>query len=412
MSDIFISYRHGKTDSWPANSLNLTLSEHFAVYFDSSRESNDLGDDFAAGIDEALANARVLFALIGPDWTSDEGMRRLADPKDWVRHELRTALARGEALRIIPLFHGLKTLPDFSTLPEDLRPLGARNGRTLDPHDWEAETGELIDRLQREWLAARRGVARTAIPLPPELPYLCDRRDQEERLIDLVQKSPGPAPIACVVHGHKWEAHDGFLDRLRYQGALEDILGAKEEGIALHPLQLSRERMRDGRYTDALMGPLKVAVLRRRTASEDELRAFFAKLQQPLVAVVQLMAAELGDLGEQPIRRLIDAWRNFLGSAPTGAALSYPVLLWINVAYDDLETELAKGDLVELLPKLPPVEIRDVLEWLALEDVRRIVGARRRELEDLTEQPLYCYAPGKIHMRTFADAVREILAAP
>jgi hypothetical protein len=250
-------------------------------------------------------------------------------------------------------------------------------------------------------------------PPPPELPYLCDRRDQEDRLVELVQASAGPAPLACVVHGHKWEAHDGFLDRLRFLGALEDILGAREEGIAVHPVQLSRDRMRDGRFLDALRSALKAAVLRRRTASDDDLRSFFSRLQQPTIVVVQLVESEFSDLGERPVPQLIAAWRSLFETPPQGgAAVAAPVLLWVNVAYDDVEAELPPDDLVVPLPKLPPVESVHVREWLALDDVRRVVGSKRRELEDLTEQPRYCYAPGRVHMRTFADAVREILAAP
>ena len=413
MSDIFISYRHGKTDSWAAGRLRDTLEDHFEVYFDRSRQSNDFGDDFAQGIDEALAGCRVLFAMIGPDWASEQGLRRLQQPNDWVRRELRIALARGTDLRIVPLFHGLERAPDFSTLPDDIRLLERRNGRTLDPDDWDVETGDLVERLKRDWLAVKRGATRVTAPLPPELPYLCDRVDQEDRLVEIVRAQPlASVPIACVVHGHKWEAHDGFLDRLRYHGALDDILNAQDTGIAVHPIQLSRERLRDGRFRDALVSALKFAVLKRRTASDDDLRAYFTKLPQPLVAVVQLTASEFTEMAANPVQGLITGWRGLLDSSGGAAALpTQPVLLWINVAYEDVGAELSAEELVIPLPKLPPVESVHIREWLALDDVKARVGSKRRQFEDLPDQSQYCYAPGKIHMRTFADAVREILDA-
>ncbi len=50
-------------------------------------------------------------------------------------------------------------------------------------------------------------------------------------------------------------------------------------------------------------------------------------------------------------------------------------------------------------------------EWLALDEVKLIAEPKRRDLEDITEHAANCYAPGKVHMRKFADEVRRILAA-
>ena len=411
MSDVFISYRHGTTDSLAARSLYEKLEEQVDVYFDRRRQSNDFGDDFARRIDEALANCRVVFAVIGPDWV--EQKNRLQEPDDWVRRELRNVLAR-EDVRVVPVLYEVKDGPDWSTLPEDIRMLGGRNYQTISERDWDVKIDEIVDRLTRDWLAAKRGAVRVAAPVPPQLPYLCDRVDQETYLVDIVRDQPlASAPIACVVHGHKWEEHEGFLDRLRYGNVLEDIFDARDTGIAVHPVQLSRERMRDGRFADALLSALKGAVLRRRTATDADLRAFLSKLSRPLVAVVQLMASEFSEMAENPVQGLIDGWRGMLGATAGGpaGALPSPVLLWVNVAYDDVNTELSSKELVIPLPKLPPIESVDIREWLALDEVKSRVGVKRRQLEDLADQPQYCYEPGKIHMRTFADAVREILDA-
>jgi hypothetical protein len=415
-ADIFISYRRGAADSWAAGRLYDTLQKEFATYFDTSRESNDLGDTFGEGIDAALASCRVVFAVIGPQWTSEEGLRRLNEPRDWVRRELAIALARPD-VRVIPLYVAKITPPDAARLPEELRPLAGKNGRHLDPDDWQAEVQQLVVRLGTEWLAVRSRAAVTAAPVPPMLPYLCDRREQEDSLVDLVQS--GSLPLACIVHGHKWEAHDEFLDRLRYQKALEDLLNAHDEGIAVRAIQLSRDRMREGRHRDALFSALKAAVLRRRTASDADLRAYLLKLSQPLVAVVQLTSEDLeGDAGN-PIENLVQAWSGLVrgeqnppaGDAATAPAPPWAALLWINVTYDELAGDLSLGPGVPVLPRLQPVERVHVREWLGLDDVRPLVAEKKTELEDLTEQAQYCFEPGKIHMRTFAAAVRDILAA-
>ena len=413
-ADIFISYRHGTTDSWVARLLFDRLESDFAVYYDTSRQSNDFGDDFAAGIDEALAACRVLFAVIGPNWTSPEGIRRLNEEKDWVRRELRIALERGESLRIVPLFVGGEKAPDFSGLPEDLRALGGKNGRTLNPDFWEVESQELVSRLKGDWLTVRKGSARTTAAMPPVLPYLCNRQEQEDRLVELLRTQSAPAPIACVVHGHKWEAHDEFLDRLRYQGALEDILNARDVGLAVHPLQLSHERLRDGRFRDALLSALKAGAMKRRAATDTELRAFLSTLSQPLVAVVQLIASDVGQDGAS-LEGLVSAWRVLAEGDAAGQPpmLPYPALLWINVTYEDDESvDLGPGVVSVSLPRLQPVGTVHVREWLGLDDVKQRVGEKKYEIEDLPAQARYYIEPGRMHMRRFADGVREIMSRP
>src|SRR5262245_56198800 len=97
MPEIFISYRHGTTDSWAAVSIASRIEQHFPVFFDANRSAMDLGDAFPSAIDDALHECSVLFAVIGPDWRSEESLRRLRRETDWVRRELRTVLGRQDA---------------------------------------------------------------------------------------------------------------------------------------------------------------------------------------------------------------------------------------------------------------------------------------------------------------------------
>jgi hypothetical protein len=67
-------------------------------------DSIEAGLDFAQVITEAVDSCAVLVALIGRQWATlaDEGgRRRLDDPDDFVRFEVRTALERG--VRVIPV---------------------------------------------------------------------------------------------------------------------------------------------------------------------------------------------------------------------------------------------------------------------------------------------------------------------
>jgi hypothetical protein len=409
MSDIFISYRRG-SESWVARALNEHLENDFDVYLDTRREANDLGDNFDRTINDALASCRVVFVIIGASWL--ESIPRLTNPKDWVRYELLAALARGDDVRVVPLFVAPHNAPDWTLLPAELQSLGLKNGRSLNSDSWESESTELVTRL-KQWLTVPRGVAMPSAPFPQVLPFLCDRRDQEDDLVDMVQRYPLTAPLACVVHGHKWAAHDGFLDRLAYQGALEDILRAAETGVDRLALQLSRDRMRDGRHREALMSALKVALLNRRTTTDADLRARLLKLPKPLVAVAQLTWSDIDTSGRDIVEKLVAAWSGLLLPEDGGAVLPlpFPAVLWINVTYDDVETELSRETLVVPLRKLPPIEAGHIREWLGLDEVRHRAGSRQQDIEDLSDNGDYCFSPGKLHMRRFADGVRDILSA-
>src|SRR5262245_45130880 len=111
MADIFISYRHGTTDSWAADDVAKRLEEHFSVFFDGRRGSLELGDVFPAALEDALNDCRIVLAVIGPDWCSKESLRRLRRENDWVGRELRTILGRSD-VRVVPLVIEPARLPE------------------------------------------------------------------------------------------------------------------------------------------------------------------------------------------------------------------------------------------------------------------------------------------------------------
>jgi hypothetical protein len=125
---IFISYR--RADAGPyARLLQVELSERFPearVFMDL--DSIEAGLDFAEIIRDAVNSCHVMVVLIGRQWATladDEGHRRLDDPDDYVRFEIRAALKRG--VRAIPvLVDGAKPVRQ-QQLPPDLRKLARLN---------------------------------------------------------------------------------------------------------------------------------------------------------------------------------------------------------------------------------------------------------------------------------------------
>jgi hypothetical protein len=147
---VFISYRREDTGPY-ARLLKVTLSERFPneqVFMDL--DSIEAGLDFAEVIESAVHSCAVLVAVIGRDWltiTDEDGHRRLDDPDDYVRFEIRTALER--RMRVIPvLVDGAKALRQ-QQLPADLCLLARLNALEMSYNRYEYDETRLMAVIQR-----------------------------------------------------------------------------------------------------------------------------------------------------------------------------------------------------------------------------------------------------------------------
>jgi hypothetical protein len=148
---IFISYRRGN-DSYCAGRLYDHLRHHFGddrVFMDV--DSIDLGVDFTQVIDRKLSQCAVMLVVIGATWatvTGPEGQPRLQNPRDFVRLEVETALARDE-VRVIPIYVEGAAPPVESQLPDALSALALRNGINISHEGFSSDFGRLLKSIQR-----------------------------------------------------------------------------------------------------------------------------------------------------------------------------------------------------------------------------------------------------------------------
>lgn len=128
---IAISYR--REDSLPiAGRLYDRLQSEFGkgnVLMDF--DSIPYGVDFREQIRKIIEDSKVVLALIGPAWLGDRGTagRRIDDPADFVRLEIRYALEKG--IPIIPILLNDTFMPSPETLPPEIGSLAYLNGLTL-----------------------------------------------------------------------------------------------------------------------------------------------------------------------------------------------------------------------------------------------------------------------------------------
>jgi hypothetical protein len=150
VSTVFISYRRGDSAGHTGRLLDSLDNRFGTEAFFRDLESLEIGGDFPAELDKALAGCSVVLVMIGPGWLTAQtgGVRRLDQQGDFVRQEVAGALARKD-VRTIPVLVGGATMPSSGDLPEELKPLASRNAIEISDSRWDYDVGRLADALVR-----------------------------------------------------------------------------------------------------------------------------------------------------------------------------------------------------------------------------------------------------------------------
>jgi hypothetical protein len=133
MPGIFICYRRDDSEVVACRIFDR-LREDFAqssIFMDVA--SIPIGVDFREHLKDAVGQCDVVLVVIGQDWlkADDGGRRRIDDPNDFVRIEVKGALDRG--IPVIPILPRPTAMPRAEDLPDDLRELAYRNAAEVDP---------------------------------------------------------------------------------------------------------------------------------------------------------------------------------------------------------------------------------------------------------------------------------------
>jgi hypothetical protein len=121
------------------------------------------GVDFVERITEVVSACQVLIVVMGPNWatvTDEDGGARIADPDDFVRLEVETALRRPDVTPI-PALVSEARMPKREQLPPELQSLARRNALELSNSRWAYDVERLhtrLDDLLTEMTQAREPV--------------------------------------------------------------------------------------------------------------------------------------------------------------------------------------------------------------------------------------------------------------
>jgi TIR domain len=155
--------------AWPCimvDRLSRTFNRD-QLFFDI--DNIDPGLDFKKVVSEKLQACDVLLGVIGPGWLSssnERGARRVDNPKDYVRIEIETALARD--IRVIPVLVDGAPMPDEERLPDTLRPLAHRNAVRLE-HERFGSDADNLSRALAKVVTPMNSRGELVLPLRSEL---------------------------------------------------------------------------------------------------------------------------------------------------------------------------------------------------------------------------------------------------
>lgn len=148
---IVLSYRRDDS-AGHAGRLYDALTREFGedrVFMDI--DAIDPGVDFFDVIEQAIGSCDAFVSVIGRDWLEAKdvhGRRRLADPNDYVRREIETALAHGA--RVIPVLVQDAEMPVAEDLPPAIAPLARRNAVELRDTSWRPDVDRFVRKLREE----------------------------------------------------------------------------------------------------------------------------------------------------------------------------------------------------------------------------------------------------------------------
>ena len=107
------------------------------------------GADFVNVLEGWVDQCDILLALIGSGWASANdpktGRRRLENPNDFVRIELREALARN--IPVVPVLLDGAPMPNLDDLPDDIKTLVRRQAEFVEYRTFDADINRLIKKL-------------------------------------------------------------------------------------------------------------------------------------------------------------------------------------------------------------------------------------------------------------------------
>lgn len=184
---IFVSYRRKDSSQFVGN-LKQKLVEEFGEIVFVDTDEIRCGDNWPQALENALESSSVVIAVIGPQWlrlTDSFGRRRIDDPKDWVRIEIKKSLQRG--VLMIPLLLDEVLMPPKEAFPEDISSIVDCQYLNVSSLNWQSDLEPLVERLKSCKHSLQE--EKMSIPVGGKAGEICTILNQEQ-ILEMLGRFP------------------------------------------------------------------------------------------------------------------------------------------------------------------------------------------------------------------------------
>ena len=159
--------------------------------------------------------------------------------------------------------------------------------------------------------------------IPSLLPYLPNRKQQDEELAEAIQNylnQVPPKPLVCIIHCDEFQCHDQFLDRLKqisfpkYMNWDSKQVSIKDYVLAW-PSHLKKLDNLESRLCKDLAEKLKLNSIRKDTIKED-INQKFCEYPSPIIICTYLLTEDWQNQGYLILDRFLNFWQNWPDIAP------------------------------------------------------------------------------------------------
>jgi formylglycine-generating enzyme required for sulfatase activity len=198
-----------------------------------------------------------MISVIGPGWLDardKDGKRRLDNPEDFVRFEIKEALSRD--IPVLPVLLDGATVPSREALPEDMRGMLRWQGMALHARRFEADAADIAKALRR-MLAERekRGAPVWAALAAAAGALAIGAYGGQYALSGMNWPAPGIAPVADdALRRERDAAREAAEQAGRESKAAQARLAEAQAALAAARVDLEKARAEAGRWKDEASG--------------------------------------------------------------------------------------------------------------------------------------------------------------
>jgi hypothetical protein len=330
---VFVSYSHRDQEARGRLRVHLEPLLHNGLIEVWDDTMISPGDDWHAAIVHGLESTAAAVLLVSADFLASQYIREHEIPPI---EEAR----RGRGLRVYWVLLSPCDLDGFVIFQQRVQAVNpalkalSELSRHGSEKVWETLTRQIKSDLSllagssasTDLARSRRAVSnRAGRKVPPLLHYHCDRMEQEAQLDQALRSPSSSGPLVFLAHGDERQCHDKFLERVARK-SLPEILDPNGEHPAAKEFRVELPGCeRPDEFRPRLLRYLGLTVLKKSTATTDELDAAFAALGRPVIVSARLNTREWVGGRRAAIQLFLDFW----GDWPERPARFRPVVFLV-----------------------------------------------------------------------------------